>query len=125
MSNAKMLAAKELIQEKNYALARALLLTVKDDPTAKQWIAKIDQIAPQQYGDPFAGISKKRQNTKPVRYEHKTVSIQAGILQNLDAMVDKRIAKMEDDGWEFVDQKEKIGGMSPKGRVLQFRRPKQ
>jgi len=122
MSEAKMAAAKELIEENNYSLARALLLTVKNNPTATKWLAKLDQIAPMDdYGDPFVGMSA---NMAPRRYEYKTLSIEAGILQNLDAMVDRKIAAMEHDGWEFMEQKEKSGGLSPKGRVLQFRRPK-
>ncbi len=42
MSKAKMEAAKELIQEKKYAEARAILKTV-DHPTAAEWVAKIDE----------------------------------------------------------------------------------
>jgi hypothetical protein len=48
MSQAKMIAARELIQEKNYALARALLSTIKNNPKAQEWLAKLDQIAPEQ-----------------------------------------------------------------------------
>lgn len=46
MSKQKMLAARELIQEKRYAEARALLKTI-DDPTAKAWLKKLDAIAPE------------------------------------------------------------------------------
>jgi hypothetical protein len=45
MSKAKMEAARELIKDKHYKEARAILQTV-DHPTAKEWIAKIDAIAP-------------------------------------------------------------------------------
>jgi len=40
MSKAKLLAAKELINEKKYNEARLLLRGV-DDPIAKKWLAKI------------------------------------------------------------------------------------
>lgn len=46
MSKAKLVAAKELITEKKYDEARALLRDV-DDPIAKKWLAKLDEIAPQ------------------------------------------------------------------------------
>jgi hypothetical protein len=46
MSKQKMLAARELIQEKRYAEARALLKTI-DDPKAKEWLKKLDEIAPE------------------------------------------------------------------------------
>jgi len=45
MSKAKLLAAKELINEKKYNEARLLLRGV-DDPIAKKWLAKLDEIAP-------------------------------------------------------------------------------
>lgn len=45
MSRNKMLAAKELIQEKRYDEARAILQTI-DHPTAREWLAKLDKIAP-------------------------------------------------------------------------------
>ena len=46
MSKQKLSAARELIREKHYDEARAILKTV-DHPTAKQWLAKLDQIAPE------------------------------------------------------------------------------
>ncbi len=45
MSKQKMLAARELIQEKRYAEARALLKTV-DNPTASVWLKKLDEVEP-------------------------------------------------------------------------------
>lgn len=46
MSKQKMLAARELINEKRYAEARALLKTI-NDPKAQEWLKKLDQIAPE------------------------------------------------------------------------------
>ncbi len=45
MSKARFAAAKELIDEKKYDEARALLKTI-DHPTAREWEAKLDKIAP-------------------------------------------------------------------------------
>jgi hypothetical protein len=45
MSKAKMEAARELIREKRYDEARAILRTV-DHPTARQWLGKLEQIDP-------------------------------------------------------------------------------
>lgn len=50
MSKAKLEAARELIKEKQYAEARAILRTIKTDPTAQRWLAKLDEIAPEQRG---------------------------------------------------------------------------
>jgi hypothetical protein len=46
LSKAKLAAAKELIQEKRYAEARALLKTV-NDPIATRWLEQLDSIAPE------------------------------------------------------------------------------
>lgn len=46
MSDAKLQAARELIQAKNYEAARAVLVTMPNDPTAVKWLAKLDRIAP-------------------------------------------------------------------------------
>jgi hypothetical protein len=45
MSKAKFAAAKELIDEKKYDEARAILRTI-DHPTAQTWLDKLDTIAP-------------------------------------------------------------------------------
>lgn len=45
MSKAKFAAAKELIDEKQYGEARAILKTI-DHPTAREWEAKLDKLAP-------------------------------------------------------------------------------
>ncbi len=42
----RMLVAKDFINEKKYAEARAVLKTV-EHPKAKEWLAKLDQIAPE------------------------------------------------------------------------------
>lgn len=51
MSKAKFDAAKQLIQEKQYDEARALLKTI-DHPTARQWEAKLNTIAPAPVAQP-------------------------------------------------------------------------
>ncbi len=45
MSKAKFDAVKELINEKKYAEAKALLKTI-DHPTAREWEAKVDKLSP-------------------------------------------------------------------------------
>lgn len=51
MSKAKFDAARQLIQEKKYDQARALLETI-DHPTAIKWLAKLDEIAPKAHPKP-------------------------------------------------------------------------
>lgn len=53
MSKAKFDAARELIQEKHYDAARAVLRTI-DHPQATSWLAKLQQIAPED--NPFEGV---------------------------------------------------------------------
>jgi hypothetical protein len=45
MPDAKLVAARQLIQEKQYDAARAILQTM-DNATARQWLIKLDKIAP-------------------------------------------------------------------------------
>jgi len=45
MSKAKLLAAREFIQEKRYGEARTLLETMPDEPTAQKWLAKLAKVA--------------------------------------------------------------------------------
>lgn len=46
MSREQLQAAKQLIEERRYAEARSLLRQI-DHPTAKRWLAKLDEIAPE------------------------------------------------------------------------------
>ncbi len=52
MSKAKFDAAKQLIQEKQYDEARAVLKTI-DHPTARQWEVKLNTIAPASIAQPI------------------------------------------------------------------------
>ncbi len=47
MSKAKLKVARDLINELNYEAARAVLRGLPDDPTAREWLAKLDRIAPE------------------------------------------------------------------------------
>jgi len=57
MSKAKFAAAKELIDEKKYDQARAILMTI-DHPTAAKWLEKLDQISPVTKSSPIAANIK-------------------------------------------------------------------
>jgi Tfp pilus assembly protein PilN len=46
MLNTKLQAARELIREKRYSEARAILKTMENDPTAIKWLAQLDKLAP-------------------------------------------------------------------------------
>jgi hypothetical protein len=46
MSKAKLQAAKELLDSKQYTAARTLLETMPEESTAQKWLAKLEQIAP-------------------------------------------------------------------------------
>lgn len=59
MSKQKMLAAKELIKEKRYDEARAILKTV-DHPIALEWLQKLDKIAPEKPTTPKRKTTKEK-----------------------------------------------------------------
>lgn len=55
MANERLAAARELIKAKRYAEARQVLKVIADHPTARVWLAKLDEIAPVvAEDDPFA-----------------------------------------------------------------------
>lgn len=46
MSQAKLQAAKELIDEKEYGTAKAVLETLTDNATAIKWLARLNEMSP-------------------------------------------------------------------------------
>jgi hypothetical protein len=48
MAESKLETARQLIIEKQYDAARAVLETISDHPKAREWLAKLDDVAPQQ-----------------------------------------------------------------------------
>jgi hypothetical protein len=48
MSNPKLEAAREFILGEDYQVARVILTTMKTSPTAKKWLTKLQEIAPQE-----------------------------------------------------------------------------
>ncbi len=68
MSKAKFLAAKELIEEGRYTEARQILVLI-NHPTAREWIDKIDHLAPPNISWPQAQQNTNRvhgRNTSPL-----------------------------------------------------------
>lgn len=58
----KMIKAKQLIQDKQYAQARRILESV-DHPTATKWLSQLDDI---ELGDPFANMAPQKLPPQPV-----------------------------------------------------------
>ncbi|MBZ0317324.1 MAG: hypothetical protein K8L91_12950 [Anaerolineae bacterium] len=52
MSKEKLAEARTLIQRKQYDAARAILEAIPNDPTAQQWLTKLDEIAPRKVSPP-------------------------------------------------------------------------
>lgn len=59
MSDTKLQAARQLIQEKNYIAARSILQTMPDNVTAVKWLAKLNEISP-----PSPPIVQQQRDTK-------------------------------------------------------------
>ncbi len=80
MSKTKMLAAKELIDEKHYDEARAILRSV-DHPKAVEWLEKLDKIDPPNALQKIfrAVLPKAVAPSKPV--EHRSRSLEAKPIQ--------------------------------------------
>lgn len=48
MSSAKLQAAREFILAEHYDTARVILATMKTSPTAQKWLARLNEIAPEE-----------------------------------------------------------------------------
>lgn len=48
--NVKLEAAREFILAERYDVARVILASMKASPTARRWLAKLDEIAPERDG---------------------------------------------------------------------------
>lgn len=46
MSNTRLETARQLIVQRDYEAARAILLTIPNDPTAQKWLRRIEEINP-------------------------------------------------------------------------------
>lgn len=76
MSSVKLEAAKELIREKKYAEARAILLTI-DDPFAKQLIDKIDKVTQGKYRPAQSILDQLPVETKQQRGKKGKIAVQS------------------------------------------------
>lgn len=123
MSDAKLQAAKELIQEKAYEAARAILKTLPDDPTAIKWLAQLDQFVPPtpepsrqapieksstQWEYCAVGSIKSVEakmgvdvgNPLLITFTRKGANIQS--LKGGETSVAEMIARLGEEGWEMV-----------------------
>lgn len=121
MSQVKLAAAKEFIQERNFSVARVILQSLPHDPTAVHWLARLNEIdksAPMKFPEP---------PPKPISYEYKQVKIVWTF--NHDAAMNNKIREMEAQGWEFVDfhddgRPNAFGVYTTSARLVRFRRPR-
>ena len=125
MSKAKLAAARELIQEKNYGLARSLLRTINDDPTALVWLAKLDKIAPDENSEAsFPKSSKSNMYPQKTTYEFKTVTVgPPSRFHSADNAVNKKVDEMSQYGWELINMIDVSHAVGIR-RQLTFRRAK-
>ena len=105
MSKEQMLAARELIKHKQYDQARVILENI-DHPKAKEWLMKLDGMAPSKStvvrakvvgkSEHISGISAKKHKKPGFRY-FLVYGLIFIIL--LGGMFYAGIAFLEDDGW--------------------------
>ena len=121
MSQSKLAAAREFIQEKNYRVARVILECIPNDPTAKKWLQKLDEIAPvNNYS-----TNHDRHLQQPISYEYKTVKI--SFAWNYDRAMNDKIYDLTAEGWEFISYTDEgvtnaFGMRVTNARILSFRR---
>jgi len=67
MAQEQLTAARDLIKAKRYQEARQVLKVIADHPTARVWLAKLDEIAPEvPEDDPFAVFDAPAARPAPV-----------------------------------------------------------
>lgn len=116
--NAKLQAAREFIIAGQFDVARAMLATMPDSPTAQKWLANLDETAPVRASAP-ASVEE----TKVDRWEYIEVFVEAEerLPANLENLMDgKQLTTVDHfytqilndygaQGWELVSE-ELFGG---------------
>ncbi len=138
MSQNKMTAAREFIDEKNYQVARAILESLPANPTVVNWLQELNTIEPNNqtldntrqktkpiYSIP-APVSSPSPPSKRIAYEYKTVKIVYTF--NYDRAMNDKIKELGAQGWEFLSYTDEgrthlFGGRVTDARILSFQRP--
>lgn len=119
--------AKELAaQEPNMLLAYLAALQEQLLNRLDSLALQLQRIASQADRRPSVQETPMPTASEPVEHEYTSVTVRTGILFSDDKAVNKKINEMAAQGWELVSNTEARGtALSPPGRMLQFRRPKQ
>jgi hypothetical protein len=150
MSQAKLQAAKELIQENSYEAARAILKTLPDDATAIKWLAQLDHLVPPVPKTPplpekpsvssttrweYCAVGTFQHYEKKGRIEiHDPILIRFSPegqheIQDLSGRGISIIAELGVDGWEMVATGGLFGTANfsmtagAPGHIIYFKRP--
>ncbi len=121
MSSAKLQAAREFILAEHYDTARVILDTMKASPTAQKWLARLNEIAPEEeavkhweYIDVYIRASDRiPTDLHNVLEEHQ--------FTNVDHFYSRLLNDYGAQGWELVSE-------DPQGAELVrllFKRPLQ
>ncbi|MBZ0299690.1 MAG: hypothetical protein K8J31_08125 [Anaerolineae bacterium] len=120
MSQAMLKAARELIVNNHFDAARAVLETMPTSPTAKKWLAKLDEIAPLE--DPasqweYLEVFVRASERMPVG---AAAVIEGGPATTVDHYYSRLLNDYGTDGWELLSEELQGGDFY---RLL-FKRPK-
>jgi hypothetical protein len=113
MSTAKLEAAREFIVDEQYDMARRILMTLGDSPTANKWLAQLDTIAPVAQADEV-----QVEEAEMTQWEYREVYIRATerVPVNLrDVLEDQAFTTVDHlhtrllndygaEGWELVSE---------------------
>ncbi|MAS36139.1 MAG: hypothetical protein CL610_19190 [Anaerolineaceae bacterium] len=114
MSSVKLQAARELIVDDHFEAARAVLNTMPTSPTAKKWLAKLNEIAPAapQAADPV----EEQESVSHWEYLEVYVKASERMLTDFDSVIAERpvttvdhfytrlLNQYGEDGWELVSE---------------------
>jgi hypothetical protein len=104
MSKVKLQAARELIIDNHFTAARAVLLTMPTSATAQDWLARLDEIAPEEgthvnweYVEVFVKASE--------RLPHDvSVIIEDSPFTSVDHFYTRLLNDYGAEGWELVSE---------------------
>lgn len=104
MAQTILAAARQLIEQKQYAEARAILLTIQDDPTAVRWLAKLDE----RFGQSQPVIPAPPSQQYPMdRREERALRRQATRELVNDELLEYVIAAFVQKDWKLISQTER------------------
>lgn len=108
MSKVRLDAARELILTGHYDAARGVLRTMLDHTTAQEWLARLDEVAPENNGGAMYGWEYKEVYIRTL--ERRPLDVLEQLRDNAMTTVEDFFTQALDQygaqGWELVNEQQ-------------------